>query len=523
MNAGLIAAALLLVASPCLAKAGAAKVSLADAARQGDRAAVLKQIARKADVNQPSDDGSTALLWAVHNDDAALVQALIAAKADVKAANAYGDTPMREAAVNGDASVLAALLDAGADADSPSPEGQTSLMIVAHTANLDAATLLLNHGAKVNAVETYDEQSALMWAADERQADMVRLLIAHGADVNARSRVHDNDVRVSAEPRVRYDPSGGMTPLLFAAREGCLDCAKALVQAGAKIDAYDPDGVTPLILAVWNARFDLASWLVKAGADVNRWDFWGRTPLWVAVDYDTIPRGGRPDRPVIDETSSLDLIRQLLAAGANPNAQLKFALPFRDVGADRGGDLMLNTGASVLLRAAKGGDVEAVSLLLKAGARPDLAVARAWRDQIGGITPLMAAAGLANQINDTRGKLKTQAQAVEVIKLLIAAGADVNARDDRGDTALHGAVYRGWNDAARTLIQNGADPYLADNNGKSPYDIAKTSPPTARGQIVAVDPGAAALITQLRPGKASVNASAPDHAIGPSKALTGKA
>ena len=314
------AAALLLagclLAGPCFA----ATATLVDAARQGDRAAVLKLIAGKADVNQASDDGSTALLWAVHNDDAALVQALIAAKADVKRSNAYGDTPMREAAEGGDVQVLAALLDAGADADSPSPEGQTSLMIVAHTANLEAARLLLDHGARVNAVESYDNQSALMWAADERQADMVRLLIAHGADVNARSRVHDNDVRVSAEPRVRYDPSGGMTPLLFAAREGCIECAKALVEAGARIDAYDPDGVTPLILAIWNARFDLASWLVKAGADVNRWDFWGRTPLWVAVDYDTIPRGGRPDRPAIDETSSLELIRQLLAARSSTEA-----------------------------------------------------------------------------------------------------------------------------------------------------------------------------------------------------------
>ena len=489
-----------LIAAVLLAGAGAARAetSLVESAQNGDRAAVLKGIARKADVNRASEDGTTPLVWAVHNDDVALARALIAAKADARTANAYGDTAMREAAVAGDVEMLKALLDAGADADSPSPEGQTSLMIVARTANLEAAKLLLDHGAKANAVETYDNQSALMWAANERQSQMVRLLIAHGADVNARSKVHDNDPRVTAEPRVRYDPSGGLTPLMFAAREGCLDCAKALVERGAKVSAYDPDGVTPLFLAIWNAHFDLASWLVQAGADVNRWDFWGRTPLWAAVDYDTLPHGGRPDRPSTDETTPLELINQLLAAGANPNARLKFAPPYRDNGSDRGGDLIMDTGASILLRAAKGGDAEAVRLLLAAGAKVDLPTEREWRAQIAGVTPLMAAAGLDNQPNDTRGKLKTEAQAVTVMGLLIAAGADVNARDERGNTALHGAVYRGWNEAVRTLIGAGADPYLANSDGKSAYDLAIEKPVSARFQIADIKPDTAPLISQLK-------------------------
>ena len=221
---------------------------LIDAAQSGDRAAVQKGIAAKVDVNLADpDDGSTALLWAAHNDDLDMAKALIGAGADVKAANALGATPMREATVNGNIELMKALIDAGADVDSPSPEGQTSLMVIARTANLDAAKMLIERGAKVNVVEKHENQSPLMWAAEQRQPEMVKLLISKGADVNARSRVHENDVRVSPEPRVRYDPSGGMTPLMFAAREGCLDCAKALIDAGAKVNAYDPDGVAPVV------------------------------------------------------------------------------------------------------------------------------------------------------------------------------------------------------------------------------------------------------------------------------------
>jgi ankyrin repeat protein len=480
-------------------KAKAPDVSLVEAAQNGDRAQALKQISGNADANVTAADGSTALLWAAHNDDVELARALIAAKADPDKANAFGASPMSEAATVGDVAMLKALLDGGANVDSPSSEGQTALMVVARTANVEAAKLLLERGAKVNAAETFDHQTALMWAANERQGAMVRLLISHGADVNARSRVHDNDPRVTAEPRVRYDPSGAWTPLMFAAREGCTDCAKALVEAGAQINAYDPDNITPLIFATLNAHFDTAAYLVKAGADVNRWDFWGRTPLWAAVDFNTLPRGGRPDRPSTDQTTPIELIRQLLAAGANPNALLKFAPPYRDNGADRGGDQVLTTGSSILLRAANGGDAEAVKLLLDAGARTDLALNKTWRGTMGGITPLMVGAGLGNNVIDTRGRLRTQAQAVETVKLLLAAHADVNAKDDNGNTALMGAVLRGWNDMTRTLIAAGADPYLANNTGVSPYDVAKGKPSGARLQAVDIKPDTAALIEQLKP------------------------
>jgi ankyrin repeat protein len=481
------------------ATAEASGQRLIDAAQKDDKVSALALIGRDGDVKAVSEDGSTALLWAAHNDDVELAQALVKAGADANKGNAFGATAMSEAATRGDAAMLKVLLDGGADVESPSSENLTSLMIVARTSNVDAAKLLLDHGAKVNAAETFDHQTALMWAANERQGAMVRLLISRGADVNVRSRVHDNDPRVTAEPRVRYDPSGGMTPLMFAAREGCLDCAKALVEAGARLNDYDPDNITPLILATLNAHFDTAKYLVNAGADVNRWDFWGRTPLWATVDFNTLPRGGRPDRPSTDDTTPIELVDLLLAKGANPNAQLKFAPPYRDNGADRGGDQALTTGASILMRAANGGDAAAVKRLLAAGARTDLVLQKTWKGgSMGGVTPLMVGAGYLNAVIDTRGRLRTEADAVQTVKLLLDAKPDVNARDDLGNTALTGAVLRGWNEMVRTLIAAGADPYLANNAGISPYDMAKGKPGGVR-QAIDLKADTAALIEQLKP------------------------
>jgi uncharacterized protein len=479
-----------------------AEPALVDAVRSGDRAAAHALIAKGVDVNEPASDGATALLWAVHNEDAELVRALIAAKADVKKTNEFGASAIQEAAVNGNVEVLKALLDAGADANVATPEGQTPLMVIARTANVEAARLLLVHGADVNAREVLENQSALIWAIDRNQPAMARLLIANGADVNARTKAHEPEVRVSAEPRVRYEPSGGLTPLLYAAREGCLDCTRALVEAGARIDAYEPDGVTPLIMAITNAHFDLAAYLIGKGVDVNRWDWWGRSPLYAAADYNTIPRGGRADRPAFDDTTPLQMVEILLKAGANPNLQLKFPPPFRDVGADRGGDLMLTTGATPLLRAAKAGDAAAVKMLLAAGARTDLSVARAWKDNVGGITPLMAAAGLGYQLNDTRGKLKTEAQAIETIKPLLAAGADINAKDDRGHTALFGAVFRGWTEVARFLAGSGAKLDAKNNDGVTLMDVAKGKMEVFRGQTIDSNPDMAPLLEQLAAGRA---------------------
>ena len=195
---------------------------------------------------------------------------------------------------------------------------------------------------------------------------MVKELIARGADVNARSMVNDWERQVTSEPRAIHRPAGGLTPLLYAAREGCVECVKHLVAGKADLNLPDPEGITPLIMAVTNGHFDTGAYLLSAGADPNKWDWWGRTPLYEAVDLNTLPHGGRPDLPSTDQTTSLKMIELLLDAGANPNTQLKLLPPYRSVGADRGADGMLTIGTTPLLRAAKGLDAPAIALLSEA-------------------------------------------------------------------------------------------------------------------------------------------------------------
>src|SRR5438552_1432880 len=218
--------------------------------------------------------------------------------------------------------------------------------------------------------------SALMWAAAEKQPAMVKELVTHGANVNARSNVNNFDRQVTAEPRAIYRPAGGLTALHFAAREGCVECARALAEADADLDASDPDNVSPLLTAVLNGHFDLAAFLINKGANVNKWDWWGQSPLYAAVDLNTLPHGGRPDRPSLDETTGIQVIQMLLEKGANPNMQLKLLPPYRAIGADRGVDGLLTIGATPLLRAAKAMDAPAIELLLKHGANPKLTSTR---------------------------------------------------------------------------------------------------------------------------------------------------
>jgi ankyrin repeat protein len=469
--------------------------SLVDAVKTGDRTAALALLQQKVNVNAPDSDGTTALHWAVQKDDADLVDRLIKAGANVNAKNDYGSTPMSEAAINGDVAVIDRLLKAGANVESPNADGQTALMVIARTNNVEAARLLISHGANVNAVEKWREQTPLMWAAAESQAAMVKELVARGADVNARSHVNNWERQVTAEARAIARPAGGLTPLLYAARQGCLGCAKALAEGGADLDLADPEGVAPLLLSVLNMNFDVAAYLIDKGANVNKWDWWGQSPLYAAVDVNTIPHGGRPDRPSLDETTSLQIIEMLLKKGANPNLQLKLLPPYRNLGADRGVDGMLNIGTTPLLRAAKGLDAPAIALLLKYGANPNLANTR-------GFIPIVAAAGVGSVDADTRGWFTTedvQQRSIASLDLLLKAGGDVNAADNQGKTLLIGAAFWGWNDVVKYLVDHGANLNLKDNKGNTAVEAAlgKAGGNSRGGQRVDVHQDTADLLKKL--------------------------
>jgi ankyrin repeat protein len=510
--------------------ARAADTTLLDAAESGDRATALRLLAKGVTPNTVGADGTTPVMYAAANDDVELVRALIKAGANVKLKNQLGTSALAEASIIGSAPIIDALLKAGADPNIKNPDGETPLMEAARSGKVEAAKRLLDAGAEINAKETWGGQSALMWAASQSQADMVKFLASRGADVNARGIIHQWERKVITEPRPKDLNKGGFTPLLYAAREGCVECAKNLIAARADLDLEDPDRVTPLNMALLNMHFELAATLIKAGADVDKWDLFGRSPVYMAADVSTLPMKGNGAVAVIpseDALTALDVGKMLLDAGANPNLQLKRRPPYRDVPQDRGGDGMLAQGATALLRAARAGDAKFVELLLKRGALVDLPSKE-------GITPLMAAAGVDYGARVTRGRNRTEEGVLATMKLLLDAGADINARmvtepprgagGGRGaggvggggggrrgsqvpsplavphQTALHGAAERGFTSFVKFLADNGADLSAKDANGRTALDLARGVGGAGRGAAESF-PKTAAMLESLMAAK----------------------
>lgn len=444
---------------------GNAPSKLLDAVKTGDRNSAIALIQQKADINAAEPDGTTALMWASRRDDLDLADRLIKAGADPKPANRYGVTALSLACLNGSGPMIEKLLNAGADPNATGPEDETPLMTVAHVGSVPAAKALIAHGAKVDARESWHGETALMWAAAQKHTEMIRTLIAAGADVNAESRVVKWDRQVTAEPRDKWLPLGGFTPMMFAAREGCAECVKILADAKADVNKPDPDGVTPIVNALMNGHTDAAQALLDKGANPNLSDKTGRAALYAAVDFHTVPASNRPAPQENDnELPSFDLIKSLVAHGADVNMPLKAQIPYRTK-VDRGSDTMLTTGTTPLIRAAKAGDTQVIAFLLEHGADAKVSTRT-------GINAVMAAAGLGTKEEDTVGRKKTQKEAIDSIELCLKAGTDINAKDSRGQTALHGAAQKGWDDVVKYLAEHGAKLDVKDSKGLTPLDAA---------------------------------------------------
>jgi uncharacterized protein len=468
-----------------LSAAAQAQSTLADRIQAGDRKVALAMIAEGANVNQAQVDGATPLHWAVYRVDRELVSALLRKGAKANVVSKYGASPLAEAVRVANVELVGMLLEAGADANMANEDGQTALMLAARTGNVPVAKLLVQHGADVNRREQYRDQSAVMWAAGQGHADMVAFLVSQKADLTIRAKDNEWMTQFSSEPRIQYRPTGGLTPLMYAARAGCMGCVTAMVQAGADVERPNPDGMTPMMMALDNGFPAVAHYLLERGANPHVWDWWGRTPLYIAVTM----RGGVDSRSGPRPPESLAFIKALLDAGVNPNPQLAFKEPSRGGRDNRFRDDLLTTGATPLLRAAQTFDNDVVKLLLARGAKVDLPNAS-------GVTPFMSAAGIGTRIGSSvlgPGAADNVAKlSLETMEILRAAGADVNARiadvtsltariardntmtNRQGQTALFLAAELGRSEVVKYLLAHGAKVDVKDDAGKTPAQATRS-------------------------------------------------
>jgi ankyrin repeat protein len=433
--------AILLVLFAVAASAAAAESPLTHAVKSGDVAAVRALLKQRVDVNVADADGTTALHYAIQRNDADTVDLLVRAGANVKAVNRYGIAPLQVAATTGSAAIFATLLEAGADPNTTTPEGETVLMTASHTGDAASVRLLASRGANVNAKEGWKGQTALMWAAADNNAAAMKALLEAGADVHARSKANV------------------FTPLLFAVRAGHVEASRVLLDAGADVNQPMPDGTSPLVLATVNGHYELGSFLLDRGANPKA-DGQGWTTLH-QIAWTRRPNTGfnLPGAVATGNLDSLALVRKLVKLGADVNA--------RQTKEPKDGfrNQLNRLGATPFLLAAKSVDLPLMRVLLELGADAKIAT-----DD--NTTALMAAAGVG--IWAPGENPGTDDEALAALKLVYeAGGGDVNAIDDNGETAVHGAVYRAGSIAMLTfLIERGARLDVRNKKGWTPLIAA---------------------------------------------------